>query len=120
PQPIHIEQGPQRCVARTLCTPGCPFGAYFSSNSSTLPWALKTGNLTIRPHAVVHTVIYDEQKGKATGVRVIDAITKEDTEYYAPIIFVNASCLNSTLILLNSKSNRFPVGLGNDNGLLGK
>ena len=120
PQPVHIEQGRQRCVARNLCTRGCPFGAYFSSNSSTLPWAQKTGNLTIRPHSVVHSVIYDEEKGRATGVRVIDAITKEATEYFARIIFLNASCLNTNLILLNSKSNRFPEGLGNDNGLLGK
>ncbi|MFO7259304.1 MAG: GMC family oxidoreductase [Bacteroidota bacterium] len=120
PQPIHIEQGRQRCVARNLCTRGCPFGAYFSSNSSTLPWAQKTGNLTIRPHSVVHSVIYDEAKGRARGVRVIDAVTKEATEYFARIIFLNASCLNTNLILLNSKSNRFPEGLGNDNGLLGK
>ncbi|HEX7015817.1 MAG TPA: GMC family oxidoreductase [Cyclobacteriaceae bacterium] len=120
PQPIHIQQGRQRCQARNLCTRGCPFGAYFSSNASTLPWAQKTGNLTIRPHSVVHAVIYDEQKGKATGVRVIDANTKEATEYFARVIFINASCLNTNLILLNSKSNRFPEGLGNDSGLLGK
>jgi choline dehydrogenase-like flavoprotein len=99
---------------------GCPFGGYFSSVSSTLPWAAKTGNLTIRPHSVVHSIIYDEKKGKASGVRIIDANTKEVTEYFARIIFVNASALNSNLVLLNSTSNRFPNGLGNDNGLLGK
>lgn len=120
PQPIHLQQGRGKCQARNLCTRGCPYGGYFSSNSSTLPWAQKTGNLTIRPHSVVHSLIYDEQKGKATGVRVIDANTKEATEYFARVIFLNASCLNTNLILLNSKSSRFPNGLGNDNGLLGK
>lgn len=120
PQPIHLQQGRGKCQARNLCTRGCPYGAYFSSNSSTLPWAQKTGNLTIRPHSVVHSIIYDEAKGKATGVRVIDANTKEATEYFARVIFLNASCLNTNLILLNSKSGRFPAGLGNDNGLLGK
>jgi len=99
---------------------GCPLGGYFSSNSSTLPWAAKTGNLTIRPNSVVHSIIYDEQKQKAVGVRVIDANTKEATEFFATIIFVNASALNTNLILLNSVSDRFPNGLGNDSGLLGK
>ncbi len=99
---------------------GYPFGAYFSSNSSTLPWAAKTGNLTIRPHSVVHSIIYDENKNKAVAVRVIDAISQESTEYFARIIFMNASALNTNLILLNSTSRRFPNGLGNDNGLLGK
>jgi choline dehydrogenase-like flavoprotein len=99
---------------------GCPFGGYFSSITSTLPWAKKTGNLTIRPFSVVHSIIYDEQKKKAIGVRVIDANTKETTDFFARIIFVNASALNSNLVLLNSTSNRFPQGLGNDSGLLGK
>lgn len=120
PNPIHLQQGRGQCQARTLCERGCPFGGYFSSNSSTLPWAEKTGNLTLRPDSVVHSIIYNEQKEKATGVRVIDAHTKQVTEYFAKIIFVNAACLNSNLILLNSTSNRFPNGLGNDNGLLGK
>ncbi|MEO5593428.1 MAG: GMC family oxidoreductase, partial [Chitinophagaceae bacterium] len=120
PQPIHLQQGRGQCQNRTLCQRGCPFGGYFSSNSSTLPWAEKTGYLTLRPHSVVHSVIYDEQKGKATGVRVIDAKTKESIEFYAPVIFVNAGALNTNLILLNSVSHRFPNGLGNDSGLLGK
>ncbi|MBG9375380.1 GMC family oxidoreductase [Panacibacter sp. DH6] len=120
PNQIHLDQGRMQCQARTLCERGCPFGGYFSSNASTLPWAEKTGNLTLRPDSVVHSIIYDEQKGKATGVRVIDAHTKKATEYYAKIIFVNAACLNSNLVLLNSTSARFPNGLGNDNGLLGK
>jgi choline dehydrogenase-like flavoprotein len=120
PQEIHKKQGRVQCLNRNACMRGCPLGGYFSSVSSTLPWAKKTGNLTIRPHSVVHSIIYDEQKKKATGVRVIDAITKEATEFFADIIFVNASALNTNLILLNSTSNRFPIGLGNDSGLLGK
>lgn len=119
-QEIHKQQGRGQCLNRDLCMRGCPFSGYFSSVTSTLPWAQKTGNLTVRPHSVVHSVIYDEQKQKAIGVRVIDAHTKEATEYYARIIFVNASALNSNLILLNSVSGRFPNGLGNDSGVLGK
>lgn len=120
PQPIHIQQGRGQCQARDLCMRGCPFGGYFSSVSSTLPWAEKTGNLTVRPFSVVHSIIYDDKKGKATGVRIIDTNTKQVTEYFSRIIFINASALNSNLVLLNSKSSRFPNGLGNDNGLLGK
>jgi len=120
PNQIHLDQGRVQCQARNLCMRGCPFGGYFSSNSSTLPWAKRTGNLTIRPFSVVHSIIYDEKLGKATGVRVIDTNTKEQTDYFARIIFLNASALNSNLVLLNSKSKRFPNGLGNDNGLLGK
>src|SRR5579871_5913991 len=120
PQPVHLQQGRGQCQARSMCERGCPFGGYFSSNSSTIPWAMKTGNLTLRPDSVVHSIIYDDKKDKATGVRVVDAHTKQMTEYYAKIIFVNAACLNSNLILLNSTSNRFPNGFGNDNGLLGK
>ena len=120
PNPIHIEQGRSQCQARTLCERGCPFGGYYSSNSSTIPWAAKTGNLSMRTDAVVHSIIYDEKLGKAKGVKIIDANTGKEEEYYAKIIFVNAACLNTNLILLNSTSNRFPNGLGNDNGLLGK
>jgi choline dehydrogenase-like flavoprotein len=120
PNPIHLEQGRGQCQARNQCERGCPFGGYFSSNSSTIPWATKTGNLTLRPHSVVHSVIYDDKLGKATGVRVIDAETLQEQEFYADLIFINAACLNTNLILLNSTSSRFPNGLGNDNGLLGK
>ncbi len=120
PNQIHLDQGRGQCQARNLCMRGCPFGGYFSSNSSTLPWAEKTGHLTVRPHSVVHSVIYDETKQKAVGVRIIDAISKEVKEYFARIIFLNASALNTNLILLNSTSRRFPNGLGNDSGLLGK
>lgn len=120
PREIHLQQGRGQCQARNKCTRGCPFGGYFSSNSSTLPWAEKTGNLTLRPGSVVHSIIYDDKKEKVTGVRVVDAHTKSITEYYAKVIFVNGSTLNTNLILLNSISSRFPNGLGNDNGLLGK
>ncbi|GGM88247.1 oxidoreductase [Dyadobacter beijingensis] len=120
PQPIHTQQGRAKCQHRNMCQRGCPFGGYFSTNAATLPWAEKTGNLTLRPHSVVHSVIYDEKKKRATGVRVVDALTKQMTEYYAKIIFINASAINSNLILLNSKSSRFPNGLGNDSGVLGK
>lgn len=120
PQEIHKQQGRGKCQNQAACNRGCQFGAYFSSNASTIPWALKTGKLTIRPHSVVHSIIYDEKKGRATGVRIIDGNTKEMEEYYAKVIFVNASALNSNMILLNSVSSRFPNGLGNDSGVLGK
>ena len=120
PQEIHLQQGRGKCQARTKCETGCPFGGYFSSNSSTLPWAQRTGNLTIRPDSVVHSIIYDDKAGKATGVRVIDANTKQVTEYFARVIFLNAATLNSNLIMLNSTSSRFPNGLGNDSGVLGR
>ena len=116
----QLAQGRTQCMSRRLCRRGCPFGGYFSSNSSTLPWAEKTGNLTMRPDSVVHSIIYDDKKEKATGVRVIDRETKQTTEYFASIIFVNAAAYNTNLILLNSKSDRFPQGLGNDTGLMGK
>lgn len=120
PEDIHLQQGRGKCQCRNLCTRGCPYGGYFSSNASTLPWAEKTGNLTLRPFSVVHSIIYDESSGKASGVKVIDSNTKEEMIFNARIIFVNASTLNTNLILLNSTSNRFPNGLGNDSGLLGK
>jgi len=120
PQPIHTQQGRAKCQHRVICERGCPYGGYFSSNASTIPWAMKTGNMTLRPDSVVHSVIYDDKKGKATGVRVIDANTKESMNFYARIIFVNAAAINTSLILLNSKSSRFSNGLGNDSGLLGK
>lgn len=120
PKAIHLEQGRAQCQARNLCMRGCPYGGYFSSVSATLPWAQKTGKLTIRPHSVVHSVVYDESTGKASGVRVIDAETKQVLDFEARVIFLNASALNTNLILLNSQSGRFPNGLGNDSGLLGK
>jgi choline dehydrogenase-like flavoprotein len=119
PNEIQKQQG-RYCLNRNLCMRGCPFGGYFSSVTSTLPWAKQTGNLTVQPFSVVHSIIYDEKQGKAIGVKVIDANTMKATEYFAKIIFVNASALNSNLILLNSTSHRFPNGLGNDSGVLGK
>ena len=120
PNQVHLDQGRGQCQNRNLCQRGCPFGGYFNSNSSTIPSAEKTGNLTLRPFSVVHSIIYDEKKGRASGVRVIDTNTKEVIEFSAPVIFVNASAFNTNLILLNSTSNRFPDGLGNDSGVMGK
>src|SRR4029077_20969205 len=104
PTALHLQQGRGQCQARDLCMRGCPFGGYFSSVSSTLPWAEKTGNLTIRPFSVAHSIIYDDKKGKAVGVRVIDSQTNQQEDYFARIIFINASALNTNLILLNSTS----------------
>ncbi|RYE55296.1 MAG: GMC family oxidoreductase, partial [Sphingobacteriales bacterium] len=108
------------CLNRNLCARGCPFGGYFSSNSSTIPAAFQTGNLTLRPYSVVAEVLYDEKRRRAKGVRVIDTLTKESFEYESKIIFINASTIATAGILLNSKSNRFPEGLGNDSGQLGR
>jgi choline dehydrogenase-like flavoprotein len=102
------------CQYRDRCARGCPYAGYFSSVSATLPAANATGNMTLRPFSVVHSLIYDEQQKRVKGVRVIDANTKETTEYYAKIIFLNAGTLNSTLVLLNSASPSFPNGLGNN------
>lgn len=107
------------CMNRNLCTRGCPFGGYFSSNSSTIPAAVATGNLTLRPFSIVSEIIYNDLSQKADGVRIIDTNTHEVMEFFAKIIFVNASTIPTTSILLNSKSNRFPNGLGNDSDQLG-
>ena len=121
----HITQGSKsnggrtQCKFRNRCDRGCPFGSYFSSNSATLPAAEQTGNMTLRPHSIVSEVLYDEATQKAKGVRVIDALSKEVLEFNAKVIFICASSMASTAILLNSKSNRFPNGLGNDSGELG-
>ena len=120
PKEIHREQGRGQCQNRTICERGCPFGGYFSANSSTVPWAQRTGNLTLIADSVVHSVLYDEQTGKAKGVKVIDANTKEENVYNADVVFLNAGAINSVAILLNSKSNKYPNGLGNDNGQMGK
>ncbi|GAA4430883.1 GMC family oxidoreductase [Ravibacter arvi] len=119
-KPIHLDQGRAKCQHRVMCERGCPFGGYFSSNASTIPWAMKSGKLTLKPDSVVHSIIYDDKKGKTVGVRVIDAHTLKMTEYFARVIFVNAAAMNTNLILLNSISSRFPNGLGNDSGVLGK
>lgn len=120
PKEIHLQQGRGQCLKRVECERGCPFGGYFSANSSTIPWALKTGNLTLRADSVVQSILYDEESGKATGVRVINAHSKKVTEYKASVIFANAGAINTVGLLLNSTSDRFPNGLGNDYDLLGK
>tara|TARA_Y100000768_G_scaffold175748_1_gene131570 strand:+ start:10 stop:1551 length:1542 start_codon:yes stop_codon:yes gene_type:complete len=119
-RPIFVEQGRGLCVSRQICQRGCPLGGYFNVNSTLIPWALKTGNLTLKSNSVVHSILYDEDQKKAIGVRVIDSNSKTSQDYFAKVVFVSASTLNTNLILLNSKSDRFPEGLGNDNGLLGK
>lgn len=111
--------GRASCQYRNKCSLGCPFGAYFSTQSCTLPPAAKTGRLTLRPDSVVTEITYDENKKRATGVKVTDAVTLQQTEYFAKVIFVCGSSLGSTALLLNSKSNRFPNGFGNDSGELG-
>ena len=121
----HITQGSKEgagriaCQFRNRCDRGCPFGAYFSSNSSTLPAAEATGNMTLRPDSIVAEVLYDEKTQKATGVRVVDALTNEYLEFNSKIVFLCASSMASTAILMQSKSNRFPNGMGNDSGELG-
>jgi choline dehydrogenase-like flavoprotein len=116
-QPV---KGRGQCQYRNLCHRGCPYGAYFSTNASTLPAAFATGNLTLRPHSLVNKIIYDEQKSRATGVELIDTETNEVVEYYTKIIFLNASTLATTFLLLNSTSSRFPNGFGNGSDLVGR
>ena len=108
------------CQNRNQCMRGCAFGAYFSSNSATLIAAHNTGKMTLQPNSVVTDILLDPKTGKATGVRVQDAETKAVTEYYARVIFLCASTLASTWIMLNSKSDRFPTGFGNDSDQLGR
>ena len=116
----HTAIGRGSCQYRNKCMRGCPYGAYFSSLSATLPAAAKTKKLTMIHNAIVSEIIYDEKKQKAVGVRVIDQMTKAVTEYYAKIIFVNAGAIGSTSILMQSKSNRFPNGMGNESDQLGR
>lgn len=119
--PLTHDKSPERstCRYRNLCMRGCPFGGYFSSNASTLPAAERTGNLTLIPDAIVHELVYDAAKGRATGVRVLDAKSGAQSEYHARVIFLCASTFGSTFIMLNSLSSRFPNGFGNDSGELG-
>lgn len=119
PAPHHTAQGRIQCQARNECQKGCSFGAYFSTQSSTLPSALATNNLTIATNSIVHSVIYDPKTNRATGVRVIDAETLETREYFAKVIFLCASTLGTTQIMLNSKSESFPTGIANSSGALG-
>jgi choline dehydrogenase-like flavoprotein len=119
--PLTHNESPQRgtCQSRNMCIRGCPFGGYFSSVSATLPSAERTGNMTLLPNQIVYELIYDNAKGKATGVRVLDAETGKQTDYFAKIVFLCASALGSAYIMLNSTSSRFPNGFGNDSGELG-
>jgi len=113
-------KGRGQCQARDLCHRGCPYGAYFSTNASTLPAAFATGNLTLRPNSLVNRILYDEQKQKAIGVELIDTETNDVIEYYSKIIFLNAATLASAFILLNSTNSRFPNGLGNGSDQVGR
>lgn len=108
------------CQNRSLCHRGCPYGAYFSTNASTLPAAFATGNLTLLPNTLVNRVLYDENQKRATGIEVVDTETGAVSEYYSRIIFLNASTVSTAFILLNSQSNRFPNGLGNDSDQVGR
>jgi len=107
------------CEFRNRCWEGCPFGGYFSTQSSTYPAAMKTGNLTVRPYSIVTKVLYDKDNKKATGVMVLDAETKNTTEYKSKIVFLCASALNSAWILMNSATDLWPGGLGSSSGELG-
>lgn len=112
-------EGRTQCQFRNRCWEGCPFGGYFSTQSSTLPAAMKTGKLTVRPHAIVTRLLYDKDTKKATGVEVLDAETNQTYTYYAKIIFLNASALNSTWVLFNTAKEIWPGGLGSSSGELG-
>jgi choline dehydrogenase-like flavoprotein len=121
----HVTEGTKpgdgrvNCQFRNRCARGCPFGAYFSSLSSTLPMAEATGNMTLRPNSIVSEVLYDKDSKKATGVRVVDHETKDVIDFKAKVIFLCASTVGSTSILMQSKSEVFPDGLGNESGELG-
>jgi choline dehydrogenase-like flavoprotein len=107
------------CQYRRACWLGCPYGAYFSTQSSTLPAAMATGNLTLQTFAIVSEVLYDRDRRRATGVRVLDAVTNETTDYKAQIVFLCASALNSTWLLMRSATDVWPGGLGSSSGQLG-
>lgn len=107
------------CQYRNKCWNGCPFGAYFSTQSATLPAALKTGNLTVRPWSIVTRITYDKDRQRATGVEILDAETNKTYQYNSKIVFLNASTFNSAWILLNSATEIWPGGLGSSSGELG-
>ena len=107
------------CQYRSKCSLGCPFGAYFSTQSSTLPAAVATGNLTLRPFSIVKEILYDKDTKRARGVEILDAETHKTYEYHAKIVFVCASALNSAWLLMNSARNLWPEGLGSSSGELG-
>jgi choline dehydrogenase-like flavoprotein len=113
------EQGRTNCQYRDKCWLGCPFGAYFSTQASTLPAAMKTGRLTLRPFSIVKEIIYDKDSKLAKGVRVLDAETNKTYDFYSRIVFLNASTLNSAWVLMNSATDTWPDGLGSSSGELG-
>ncbi len=113
------EQGRSACQYRDRCWRGCPFGAYFSTQSATLPAAKATGNLTLRPFSIVTQILYDKDTKKATGVEVLDSETNKTYEYKSKIVFVNASAFNSAWVLMNSATDIWPDGLGSSSGELG-
>ncbi|MBC7689346.1 MAG: GMC family oxidoreductase, partial [Aquabacterium sp.] len=112
-------EGRTNCQYRNKCWLGCPFGAYFSTQSSTLPAAMKTGNLTVRPFSIATKIIYDKDTKKAKGVEILDAETNKTYEFFSKIVFVNASTLNSTWLLMNSATDVWPDGLGSSSNALG-
>jgi choline dehydrogenase-like flavoprotein len=112
--------GRTACQFRDKCSLGCPFGAYFSTQSATLPAAVATGNLTLRPFSIVTKIIYDKNTKKATGVEVLDAETNKTYEFSSKIVFLNASTLNSAWVLMNSATDVWPDGLGSSSGALGR
>ena len=113
------EQNRTNCQYRDRCWRGCPFGAYFSTQSATLPAAMKTGNLTLRPFSIVTRVLYDKDSRKATGVEILDANDNKTYEFKSRIVFLCASAFNSTWILMNSATDIWPEGLGSSSGELG-
>ncbi len=118
--PQHVELGRGACQVRNKCFRGCSFGAYFSSNSATLPAARNTGNLTLKADSIVHSIVYDPDTKRASGVRVIDRLTKAATVYTAKVVFLNASAINSAMILLNSATEDMPSGLANSSDQVGR
>lgn len=120
PTEEQLALGRTKCQYRNMCIRGCPFGGYYSSNSGGLVAAERTGNLVIRPNSIVTELIYDDKAGRASGVRVLDATTKQDEEFYADVVFLCASAFNSAWIMLNSTSSRFPNGFGNGSDQLGR
>src|SRR5690349_19888932 len=112
--------GRAACQYRDACWLGCPYGAYFSTQSSTLPAAMKTGRLTLKPFAIVSEVLYDRDRKRATGVRIIDAVTNQTTDYKARVVFLCASTINSTWLLMRSATDVWPGGLGSSSDALGR
>jgi choline dehydrogenase-like flavoprotein len=120
PQKIHTDLGRASCQYRNKCSRGCPYGAYYSSLSGSIPAAMRTNRLTILHDSIVSEMMYDETKGKATGVRVINQNTMQVEEYFAKIVFLNAGSINTAALMLNSKSKRFSTGFGNDSDQVGR